>query len=108
MQTAHPGREAEEHNQRAGRDLQDEQQVDRHDADADGATSTSMLIKGLPTAMLEPWAACRVATRPANGVGTSTMAFSVEISAIGWSTVTTSPSATSHRLISPSVSCLCS
>src|SRR5580700_8067930 len=63
-----------------------------------------MLINGFPTVMVSPSVPCRVATRPANGVGTSTTAFSVVISATGWSTTTTSPSATSQRLISPSVS----
>ena len=66
--------------------------------------ATSMLISGLPTVMVSPAAPWSVATRPAKGVGTSTTAFSVVISATGWSTTTTSPSATSQRLISPSVS----
>ena len=64
--------------------------------------STSISIKTFPTGQTCPSANARRATRPARGDGISTVALSVMISTIGWSSASWSPSLTSHFTTSPS------
>jgi hypothetical protein len=55
------------------------------------AASLTTLISGAPTGTTCPSRACRAATRPANGTGTSTAAFAVSTSTTIWSVPTSSP-----------------
>src|SRR4029453_18639920 len=71
---------------------------------APAAASTSNVASGAPTASVSPAPAWNRATRPANGEGTSTVAFAVSISTNGWFSSTVAPSATSHALTIPSSS----
>ena len=66
------------------------------------APSVSMVISTFPTGQSCPSAYMRLATRPARGAGISTVALSVMISTIGWSSRSESPSLTSQRTTSPS------
>ena len=71
-------------------------------APAQAASATSIAIRTFPTGQIWPSANISLATRPARGVGISTVALSVMISTIGWSSCRTSPSLTSQRTTSPS------
>src|SRR4051812_25618684 len=71
-------------------------------APAPGSVSNVMI--GEPTSTVAPaswWISC---TTPAYGDGTSTAAFAVSTSTIGWLSLTSSPTFTIHCRISPSVS----
>src|ERR1700677_896150 len=60
------------------------------------------LISGAPTVTVVPGAACRTATVPANGIGSSTTALAVSTSATIWSMATWSPTWTRQAMTSAS------
>ena len=60
-------------------------------------------INGTPTSTVSPSSTSKDVTFPENGEGTSVSTLSVEISSIGSSSLTSSPTATSHLKIVPSV-----
>src|ERR1700690_2122464 len=66
------------------------------------SSAGSTLMSGCPTATMLPGVACRAATVPANGTGTSTAALAVSTSTTGWSIVTWSPTATCQAMTSAS------
>ena len=65
--------------------------------------AVSIEIMGRPTSTVVPASASNAVTVPANGLGSSTTAFSVSTSAMGWFNVMTSPTATNHETSSASV-----
>ena len=60
-------------------------------------------IRPTPTSTVSPSSTSKEVTFPENGDGTSVSTLSVEISSIGSSSLTSSPTATSHLKIVPSV-----
>ncbi len=66
------------------------------------APSTSKTAMGAPTGCMSPGAPCTSTTLPATGAVISTVALSVITSTSGWSSRTSSPTATCQATISAS------